>query len=206
MGARLACLEKMGLAKSVAPQQWLVQSDFETVLRMMQRTVDRQKMLAAHGALLSDPRLPFEITDIRNLKTVEGRVLLHAEDDVNGRRYLLLEGTDAKVHLIYHTQEIEDARRAGKLAVNNFVRLEKRFADRIPHIEISDCGDADALLKNRGLMSKQAQTLLRQGITPDQAVWGGWLGQYHQALRGTVEKQALSGKERPAQKSSGQQR
>src|SRR5215469_4881179 len=77
LSARLAHLEKMGLAKSVASQQWMVQSNFETVLRTLQRTVDRQKMLSAHGALLSDPRLPFEITNIRNLKAVEGRVLLH---------------------------------------------------------------------------------------------------------------------------------
>src|SRR5215469_13315029 len=144
LSARLAHLEKMGLAKSVASQQWMVQSNFETVLRTLQRTVDRQKMLSAHGALLSDPRLPFEITNIRNLKAVEGRVLLHAEEEASGRRYLLLEGIDAKVHLIYHTQEIEEARRACKLAVNNFVRLEKRFAGRIPRIEISDYGDADA--------------------------------------------------------------
>ena len=118
----------------------------------------------------------------------------------------MLEGTDAKVHLIYHTQEIEEGRRAGELAVNSFVRLEKRFADGIPHIEISDHGDADALLKDRGLMNKQAQTLPRQGITPDKSVWGGWLGQYHQALRDTVERQALSPKERSAQKSSGRER
>jgi len=206
LSARLARLEKMGLAKRVASQQWVVQSDFETVLRTLQRTVDRQKMLAAHGALLSDSRLPFEITSIRNLKAVEGRVLLHAKDEASGKRYLLLEGTDAKVHFIYHTQEIEEARRAGKLAVNNFVRIEKRFADGIPHIEISDYGDADALLTNRGLMNKQARTLLSRGITPDQDLWGGWLGQYHQALRGTVERQALFGKERPAQESSGLQR
>jgi hypothetical protein len=67
-------------------------------------------------------------------------------------------------------------------------------------------GDSDALLANRGLMEKQAHTLLRQGITLDQDLWGGWLGQYHKALRVTVERQALSGKERPAQKSSGRQR
>jgi len=206
LSARLAHLEKMGLAKSVGSQQWIVQSEFETVLRTLQQTVDRQKMLAAHGALLSDPRLPFEVTNIRNLKAVEGRVLLHAEDDASGRRYLLLEGTDAKVHLIYHTKEIEEARRAGTLAVNNFVRLEKRFADRIPHIEISDYGDADALLTNRGLMSKQTQTLLSQGITFGEDLWGGWLGQYHQALRGTAERLALSSKERLAQKSCGRQR
>jgi hypothetical protein len=206
LSARLAHLMKMGLAKPVTSQQWVVQSDFETVLRTLQRTVDRQKMLAAHGALLSDARLPFEITSIWKLKAVEGRVLLHAKDEVSGRRYLLLEGTDAKVHLIYHTQEIEEARRGGKLAVNNFVRFEKRFADRIPHIEISDYGDADALLANRGLMDKQAQTLLRQGITLDQDLWGSWLGQYNKALRITVERQALSGRERPTQKSSGRQR
>ena len=198
-------MQKMGLAKSIG-SQWVVQSDFETVLRTLQRTVDRQKMLAAHGALLSDPRLPFEITNIRNLKVVEGRVLLHAEDEAKGWRYLLLEGTDAKVHLIYHTQEIEEARRAGKLAVNNFVRLEERFADGVPHIKTFDYGDADALLKNRGLMNKQAQTLLRQGITLDQDLWGGWLGHYHQALRDTVERQAFSGRERSAQQSSGRQR
>ena len=206
LSARLAHLEKMGLAKSVGSQQWIVQSEFETVLRTLQQTVDRQKMLAAHGALLSDPRLPFEVTNIRNLKAVEGRVLLHAEDDASGRRYLLLEGTDARVHLIYHTKEIEEARRAGTLAVNNFVRLEKRFADRVPHIEISDYGDADALLTNRGLMSKQTQTLLSQGITFGEDLWGGWLGQYHQALRGTAERLALSSKERLAQKSCGRQR
>ena len=205
LSARLAYLQKMGLAKSVG-SQWVVESDFETVLRTLQRTVDRQKMLAAHGALLSDPRLPCEVTNIRNLKVVEGRVLQHAEDEASGRRYLLLEGTDAKVHFIYHTQEIEDARRAGKLAVNNFVRLEKRFADGIPHIETFDYGDADALLKNRGLMNKQALTLLRQGITLDKDLWGGWLGQYHKALRVTLERPALSRIERPVQKSLGRQR
>lgn len=206
LSARLAHLEKMGLAKSVAPQEWVVQGDFETVLRTLQGTLDRQKTLAAHGALLSDPRLPFELANFRHLNAVQGRVLLHAENEVSGRRYLLLEGTDAKVHVIYHTQEIQQARRVGKLAVNNFVRFEKRFADRIPHIEISDYGDADALLTDRGLMNKQAQTLLRQGITLDQDLWGGWLGQYHKALRITVERQALSGRERPTQKSSGRQR
>jgi hypothetical protein len=120
--------------------------------------VDRQKTLAAHGALLSDPRLPFEMTNIRNLKAV---VLLHGEDEVSGHRYLLLEGTDAKVHLICHTQEIEEAQRAGKLAVNSFVRVQKRFTDGVASIDISDYGDADALLENRALFKKQAGTLPR---------------------------------------------
>jgi type IV secretory pathway VirD2 relaxase len=182
VAARLAYLEKMGLATSIAPQQWTVQSDFESVLRTLQRSSDRQKMLAAHGALLSDPRLPFEVTDIRKLKVVEGRVLLHAEDEGSGRRYLLLEGTDAKVHLIYHTDSIETARRAGRLAVNSFVRLEKRFAERTPHIEISDHGDANALLENRTFFQRQAQASAGQQMG-DPNTWGGWLGQYYARLQ-----------------------
>jgi hypothetical protein len=187
LAARLAHLEKMGLARSIAPQQWTVQSDFESVLRTLQRSSDRQKMLAAHGALLSDPRLPFEIANIRKLKIVEGRVLLHAEDETSGRRYLLLEGTDAKVHLIYHTDSIEEARRVGKLAVNSFVRLEKRFTERVPRIEVSDYGDANTLLLNSLFFKEQAQPPLSRCILADSTVWAGWLGQYGAKLQGSVE-------------------
>jgi type IV secretory pathway VirD2 relaxase len=187
LSARLTHLEKMGLARSIAPEQWMVRSDFETILRTLQRTNDRQKMLAAHGALLSDPRLPFEITDIRKLKTVEGRVLLHAEDEASGRRYLLLEGTDAKVHLIYHTDRIEEARHAGKLPVNSFVRLEKRFPSGTAQINIFDFGDADALLENRAFLKKQVESSLTRAIAHDPNTWGGWLGRYYQRLRSSTD-------------------
>ena len=196
--ARLAHLEKMGLAKSFASQQWFVQSDFETILRTLQRTLDRQKMLAAHGALSSDPRLPFEITDIRKLRVVEGRVLLHAEDEASGRRYFLLEGTDAKVHLIYHTDSIEAARRAGKLAVNNFARLEKRIVERVPRIEVSDYGAANALLQNPGFFTKQAQLSGKRGVVGDRDVWGGWLGQYYARLQTSIETRRAPEKGRKA--------
>ena len=78
-------------------------------------------MLASHGALLSDERLPLVVLDMRKLKTLEGRVLAHGEEEAGksaGRHYLLLEGTDAKVHLIYYTPEMEEARSRGKLRPN----------------------------------------------------------------------------------------
>lgn len=198
LSARLGHLEKMGLARSVAPQQWTVQSDFESVLRTLQRSSDRQKMLVAHGALLSDPRLPFEITDIRKLKIVEGRVLLHGEDETSGRRYLLLEGTDAKVHLIYHTDSIEESRRAGKLAVNSFVRLEKRFTEQFTRIEVSDYGDSNALLENHVFFKKQAELGFRRGIMGGENGWGGWLGQYHARLQTSIEITRTPAKARKA--------
>ena len=94
----------MGLAEPAGRRVWLVRRDFETVLKAMQRSSDRQKMLASHGALLSDERLPLVVLDVRKPKTLEGRLLAHGEEEVGkgaGRHYLLLEGTDAKVHFVY---------------------------------------------------------------------------------------------------------
>ena len=50
--------------------------------------------------------------------SVEGRVLVHGQDDQNGRSYLMLEGTDARVHFINYTPEIEEARSRGELRTN----------------------------------------------------------------------------------------
>jgi len=55
---RLQVLESMGLAETAGSNTWRVRQDFENVLRAMQRSADRQKMLAAHGVLMSDERLP----------------------------------------------------------------------------------------------------------------------------------------------------
>src|SRR5258707_12023229 len=52
LAARLMHLQAMGLAQFVAPHRWSVQADFENVLRSLQQSGDRQKMLAAHGALV----------------------------------------------------------------------------------------------------------------------------------------------------------
>jgi hypothetical protein len=45
----------------------------------MQRSADHQKTLAAHGALISDERLPLAILDFRELTTLEGRILVHGK-------------------------------------------------------------------------------------------------------------------------------
>ncbi len=62
--ARLAVLERMGLAESSGSSAWRVRRDFEQILRAMQRTTDRQKTLAAHGVVMSDSRLAIEVLDL----------------------------------------------------------------------------------------------------------------------------------------------
>jgi type IV secretory pathway VirD2 relaxase len=182
LAGRLMHLQKMGLAQFDGPHQWSVQADFEKVLRTLQQSGDRQKTLSAHGALLSDKRLQLHVTTLRQLQRVEGRVLLHTEDEQTGKRYMLVECTDAKVHLIYHTSAIEQARSEGKLAVGSFIRIEKRFANKRPTLHVDDFGDANALLQNSSHFRNEADLLLRRGVREVRPTWGGWLGQYQTKL------------------------
>jgi hypothetical protein len=125
MTERLLVLRTMGLAERTGPNLWRVRADFYEILRAMQRSADRQKTLAAHGALMSDERLQVVVTDLRDLTTLEGRILVHGEEESSGRTYLMLEGTDARVHYLYYTPEMEAARHRGSLRTNSFVRLRK---------------------------------------------------------------------------------
>ena len=149
-------------------------------------------MLASHGALLSDERLPLIVLDMRKLKALEGRVLAHGEEEVGkgaGRHYLLLEGTDAKVHLIYYTPEVEEARSKGKLRANSFVRLQKQFENGRPVLEVEDSGDAERVLKNKHHLGEAAKTFLARGIVPFDDGWGGWLGRYQAAVQNAATEQ-----------------
>ncbi len=186
---RLMALESMGLASVVRPGAWIVQSDFEDVLRSMQRIRDRQKTLAVHGAAVSDDRLPVSTVNLRDLKLVEGRVLVHGEEE-NGRNYLMLEGTDARIHHTYYTPEIEEARARGLMRTNSFVRLRKMMVARKPLLEIDDLGDAEAILRNHEHFRESARHVLRQGVAVPEGIWGGWLESYQSELSQAVDKLA----------------
>jgi hypothetical protein len=175
----------MGLASESANGQWQVKPDLATVLRAMQRAGDHQRMLASSGVPASDVRLPIVVRERRTLETLEGRVLMNGEDEhagSYGRQYVLIEGTDAKVHLIYYTPEMEDARSRGGLRANSFVRLRKLFSAGKPLIEIDDLGDSEVILKHKAYLKSAARALIRRGIIPTDEGWSGWLGRYQRAL------------------------
>lgn len=191
---RLLALQTMGLAECVEPNRWLVRRDFESVLRAMQRMSDRQKTLAAHGVLMSDERLPVVVLDYRDLKSIEGRVLVHGEEE-DGRNYLMLEGTDARIHHIHYTPEMEEARNRGGLRTNAFVRLRKRSIGGESVMEIDEFGNADAISRNESYLRRTAQALIKRGIIPDENGWGGWLGRYQAALRGAALEEEAMGRQ-----------
>jgi hypothetical protein len=45
---------------------------------------------------LSDDRLPMATLDIRDLSSIDRRILVHGEEEASGRSYLMLEGTDGQ--------------------------------------------------------------------------------------------------------------
>jgi hypothetical protein len=142
--------------------------------------------MTAHGVLVSDQRLPIVMLDLKRLKSLEGRVLVHGEEENGrdaGRHYLLLEGTDAQVHYILYTREIEDARSRGALRANSFVRVRKLFVDGKPLLDVEDFGAAQAMLGNKRHLQEAARALLNRGVIPREDGWGGWLGRYQAALR-----------------------
>lgn len=177
--ARLAVLRQMGLAESMGANIWRLRRDFDQILRAMQKGTDRQRTLAAHGALMSDERLQIEVLDTKQFTSVEGRVLVHGQDEQNGRNYLMLEGTDAKVHFIDYTPEIEEARSRGELRSNSFVRLRKLQGT---WMDIEDLGDAEKLLNNKHYFNQAARERLKRGSLAAEDGWGGWLGRYQTAL------------------------
>ena len=183
VASRLAVLESMGLARNTGMNEWEVRRDFEQVLRAMQRATDHQKTLNAHGALMSDDRLSVGVLDWRRTPEVEGRVLVHGQEDASGRSYLMLEGAEGRIHFIRYTPEIEQARAQGRLCTNSFVRLRRLFFDGSPALGAEDFGRADDILKNRTHLRETAGKLIERGIMPVEDGWGGWLGKYQAALR-----------------------
>jgi type IV secretory pathway VirD2 relaxase len=176
IGERLCVLEGMGLARNDGGGQWTIRENFEQALRAAQKAADRQKTLTAHGVAGSDERLPFSVLSMRKLHAVEGRILVHGEDDA-GWTYSMLESTDGRLLMIRHTPELQAARSQMKMRPDHFVRIEKQFADGKPTLGIEDFGKSEDVLKNKQHLAARAKAMRSPA-----GQWGGWLGRYCAAL------------------------
>jgi hypothetical protein len=187
LASRLITLQTMGLARANGPHQWQVRRDLETALKAMKRAADNQKTLVAHGALLSDQRLQLSAPNWSDVTSLEGRVLSHGEEE-DGRRYLMLEGTDGRVYYLRYTTELDEARSCGDLTTNSFVVINKTVGeDRRRRIVVTNLGNAETLFEDRHHFRAQAKRLIEHGVNlSDDERWGGWLGRYYEKLREAV--------------------
>jgi len=83
---------------------------------------------------------------------------------------------------------MEDARSRGQLRTNSFARLRMLPLDGTPTLDVADLGDAEKLLTNARHLGEKARELLKRGIMPAEAGWGGWLGKYQAALCKTARE------------------
>ena len=95
-----------------------------------------------------------------------------------GKRYMLVEGTDAKVHLIYHTGRDRGSAQPRETRGERFRSHRETIRKKETRLARNDLGDANALLQNSSLLQQRSGALIRRGIHDVQPVWGGWLGQY----------------------------
>src|SRR5207248_1986361 len=128
--------------------------------------------------------LPFTVTSFRDITRLQGRVLAHGQEEYSDRMYLIIEGVDGKVHFLYQTDEIQNARRQGQLRVNSFARIEKQFSEEgRPSLRVEDLGDASELLQNNAYLRNAALTLIQQGVSQVERTWDGWLGHYQESVQ-----------------------
>ena len=177
LAMRLRFLATLGLAEAASDGQWRIRQDFAGALKAFQESNDRQRTLAAHGAMISDPRLPFKVTDLRGVRELYGRVLVHGEEEMTGREYMLLEGTNASVHYILHDAQLQAARHQGELRPGSFICL-RRGGPRF-RLAIQDFGDAEALLSDKPKLDAVARSHPDTSVSTD---WGGWLGRFHATI------------------------
>jgi hypothetical protein len=186
---RIKALEGFDLAApGVQPGTWRIEPRFDGVLKAMQRTADRQRLLRDHGAPVSDASLPFSASAWQRL---EGRVLVHGEDEGTQRPYMILEGTDAKLHYVETSNfDIQTSRSVGKLKVNSFVRLRRHGRSSV---DVQDLGNARQLLDKPEYFRTAAREMrVRPAVTS-----GGWLGDYQTRLLAAAVETLTHSRQQP---------
>ncbi len=172
MAARLRTLEGMGLASQLNDTTWTVSSNFVDVLKTVQMAGDRQKTLARQMALASDMNMPVLVEDWRALTTLRGRVLGHGEEEDKGKHFMLIEGTDGKLHYLTHCRETEQLREQHELRAHEFITFTRM--DGALHIK--QHGHAEAILNSGAFLKTQPVPPAGQDLRP------GWLGKYDAAI------------------------
>lgn len=200
---RLQQLCTMGLAHKTGPLTWVVDRSFEQALRQMQVGNDRLKSLHEQRHTLSDPRLPLVATELRNVRRLSGKVIGTGLDENRGIPYLLLEGTDAKVHYLYQDGALNEARRKGQLQPGSFVEIERQFIQggdgrKRAQIVVTDRGPAEALLTDQKHLARDALRAAKgQPSLPRESGYGGWLGRYHKAVAKRAQELVNGGQLKP---------
>ncbi|HLK80742.1 MAG TPA: DUF3363 domain-containing protein [Xanthobacteraceae bacterium] len=188
--ARLKFLRRMGLAQEIGSASWRLARNLERTLRERQLSIDIIKSRARHRDQILDQLAPLAVTKLAPGRELTGRVVgTGLENEARDRRYLMLEGTDGKLHYLHQTPAIIRARGEGKIGVGEVVTLEAREFEKngrkVNYLCVEQHGDlgamqADKQLGNR-LDLEALKTIERDGRI-DAWGWKGFAGTWRQAM------------------------
>lgn len=195
---RLVHLERMGLAKRMAPTKWIVSHSLQTVLRERQSAMDRLKLLHRNRELLSDERLPIQQTDMRSVGRIAGRLMGTGIEEASERPFMLIEALEGVVHYLYQSPAFMKARSNG-IKTGDFIELipDRLVADdgaeRV-RVRIRSYGNAQSLLTSNRFLDHETQRVIESsGALPVEQSFGGWLGSFQRALSANAQEQLLQG-------------
>ncbi|WP_312283487.1 DUF3363 domain-containing protein [Candidatus Igneacidithiobacillus taiwanensis] len=141
--ARLENLTLMGVADKIGPNLWRLEPGWDKALKEMQVLQSRTRMVAEARALMTEPRCLPQVTRIKPGDRLVGRMLGTGLDEQYERSYLLIEGVDNRIHIVYQTTSMEKARGEEKLSPRMLVALtglERGVAVKDYGVEIPDQG------------------------------------------------------------------
>jgi type IV secretory pathway VirD2 relaxase len=128
---RLGFLETAGLAEKIASRTWQLRPEMETALRQAQLLRDVVKSRAQHRRHLTDPELPLTLTRLEVGTRITGRIVGSGwTDELQDHRYVLLEGTDARLHYIPLPRAMGRSLRARRLGTGEVVTLTGQAIER----------------------------------------------------------------------------
>jgi len=141
--ARLAFLEREGLAFKVDSVSWQLSPDLAKALREQQLATDIIKSRARHSDQILDRRAPIRLTTIEPGQQITGRVVgTGLENEATDRRYILLEGADGQLHYIRQTAAMIRARGEDRLKAGETVTLVggefEKNGKRLRYVHIKD--------------------------------------------------------------------
>jgi type IV secretory pathway VirD2 relaxase len=188
--ARLKFLSRMGLARKIDSASWRLEANLERTLRERQLAIDIIKSRARHRDQILDQRAPLAVTKLAPGRELTGRVVgTGLENEARDRRYLMLEGTDGKLHYLHQTPAIIRARGERKIGVGEIVTLAAREFEKdgrkVNYLRVEQHGtlgslQADKQIGNR-LDLETLKAVERDGQI-DTRSWKGFAGKWRQAM------------------------
>ena len=192
---RLEMLEKLGVAEKVGGMTWALDAGWDKALKDLQVLQRRTAMVAQGRALMTDPRCLPVVSKIKPAGSkpgdhLVGRVLGTGMDEQYDRSYILIEGTDSRVHIVYQNAAIEKQRAEQKLQPRSLVAISgKSFTDKagktvnFQKVTEYDLVIPDQHFKSVKIPEQALDDALDAGQHPNPNAATGFQAVWHQQLR-----------------------